>query len=372
LTWLKVQTSCVLIGKQLPFCFMMPSSTGLAFACLLSELFGLVFLHAGRAVGTRMTLDVGAQRMVQLADVDEEETGMKPGSKAQATSKSEMYERMNKAMKENQNRQDLFGKDAQDRQILFGKDAQEDSPTHDTRNGNESLLPPAEQACLAKIPGDRMLKQAPCVFPFVFKDITFNACTNKMHTEFWCATKATPDMKDSNRIIDGDWGECSEACPKEDWLERKEQEVWKRKKERAKREAEERAKNPKLQGNEFCVSFVCSPSDQPRQRMRSNPQSWGHYCVSTKEPSVPEKIKSLQHSCQWQTYSDAAKDQHVWQRRFPWNGECSRMDELCGDGWGVALDWDKGTAIIRHETEEDKCLKVGMAGSGWETAPPCQ
>ena len=54
----------------------------------------------------------------------------------------------------------------------------------------------------------------PCVFPFIYKGITYNECMDSDHHStscYWCSTKV-----DGNGVhIDneGHWGCCNEICP---------------------------------------------------------------------------------------------------------------------------------------------------------------
>ena len=55
--------------------------------------------------------------------------------------------------------------------------------------------------------------KAPCIFPFIYKNKTYDSCTKEgsESDEFWCATKV-----DSNLESIGDnWGYCSGSCPLE-------------------------------------------------------------------------------------------------------------------------------------------------------------
>ena len=51
-----------------------------------------------------------------------------------------------------------------------------------------------------------------CVFPFVYKGVTYDHCTDvgyEGQSKFWCATKV-----DENQVyISGNWGWCNENCP---------------------------------------------------------------------------------------------------------------------------------------------------------------
>ena len=57
---------------------------------------------------------------------------------------------------------------------------------------------------------DRLSKKSPCVFPFNYKGREFEACTNKDHTQYWCSTR----VDTNGNYIDGQWGDCSDECPK--------------------------------------------------------------------------------------------------------------------------------------------------------------
>ena len=48
----------------------------------------------------------------------------------------------------------------------------------------------------------------PCVFPFIFNDITFTECIDASHG-LWCSTAV-----DSEGVhVSGQWGYCSSGCP---------------------------------------------------------------------------------------------------------------------------------------------------------------
>jgi hypothetical protein len=53
----------------------------------------------------------------------------------------------------------------------------------------------------------------PCVFPFVYKGVTYNRCpwTGRNNTH-WCATKVDSDGR--SIIEEGKWGTCGSTCPK--------------------------------------------------------------------------------------------------------------------------------------------------------------
>ena len=51
-----------------------------------------------------------------------------------------------------------------------------------------------------------------CVFPFKYKDVTYNGCTKiKNKNVLWCSTKTD---EQGNYITGGNWGNCSETCQK--------------------------------------------------------------------------------------------------------------------------------------------------------------
>ena len=54
-------------------------------------------------------------------------------------------------------------------------------------------------------------KPEPCVFPFTYKNQTFNECTNTDADPgtVWCATET--DQQDV--VIEERWGDCAESCP---------------------------------------------------------------------------------------------------------------------------------------------------------------
>ena len=51
-----------------------------------------------------------------------------------------------------------------------------------------------------------------CVFPFKYKDVTYNGCTKiKNKNVLWCSTKTD---EQGNYITGGNWGNCSVTCQK--------------------------------------------------------------------------------------------------------------------------------------------------------------
>ena len=49
-----------------------------------------------------------------------------------------------------------------------------------------------------------------CTFPFVYKQVQYNACTTIENEGMsWCST----ETDDNNTYIDGKWGNCAEHCP---------------------------------------------------------------------------------------------------------------------------------------------------------------
>ena len=57
-----------------------------------------------------------------------------------------------------------------------------------------------------------------CIFPFVFGEMTYNACTREVSPAIngdpWCSTKVDDDGQHISR--QGNWGRCSQACPVEE------------------------------------------------------------------------------------------------------------------------------------------------------------
>ena len=54
------------------------------------------------------------------------------------------------------------------------------------------------------------IKGAPCHFPFVYKNITYNDCIKVDHKAYWCSTK----VNDTTGFhIGGKWGNCDSSCP---------------------------------------------------------------------------------------------------------------------------------------------------------------
>ena len=49
----------------------------------------------------------------------------------------------------------------------------------------------------------------PCVFPFNYMGVVYNACIGIGHSTFWCSTKVDED----GNHVDGNWGNCGPACP---------------------------------------------------------------------------------------------------------------------------------------------------------------
>ena len=57
----------------------------------------------------------------------------------------------------------------------------------------------------------------PCVFPFIYKGITYNECMDSAHHStscYWCSTKVDGNGVHINN--QGHWGCCNEICPTED------------------------------------------------------------------------------------------------------------------------------------------------------------
>ena len=51
----------------------------------------------------------------------------------------------------------------------------------------------------------------PCVFPFIYKNQTFNQCTTEDADigSVWCAT----EVDQQGVVVEGRWGDCMESCP---------------------------------------------------------------------------------------------------------------------------------------------------------------
>ena len=48
----------------------------------------------------------------------------------------------------------------------------------------------------------------PCVFPFIYKDISYSQCTTKDHNVLWCPT----EVDAYGKYISGKYGECNSNC----------------------------------------------------------------------------------------------------------------------------------------------------------------
>ena len=51
----------------------------------------------------------------------------------------------------------------------------------------------------------------PCVFPFIYKDMTYLECTNVESEKYWCSAEVDEDGK---HVI-GSWGYCDKNCKNE-------------------------------------------------------------------------------------------------------------------------------------------------------------
>ena len=51
----------------------------------------------------------------------------------------------------------------------------------------------------------------PCVFPFKYRDVTYDKCTSRDsdNGQPWCAT----EVDDEGYVVDNAWGDCLEGCP---------------------------------------------------------------------------------------------------------------------------------------------------------------
>ena len=50
----------------------------------------------------------------------------------------------------------------------------------------------------------------PCQFPFIYKNVKYESCTNITRNKYWCATTVNA----TNHLTS--WGYCNESCPMED------------------------------------------------------------------------------------------------------------------------------------------------------------
>ena len=60
--------------------------------------------------------------------------------------------------------------------------------------------------------GCRSQQNNPCVFPFIYKDITYKGCTDvdSSNGKLWCAT----EVDSSGEVVDNKWEDCQENCQK--------------------------------------------------------------------------------------------------------------------------------------------------------------
>jgi len=58
-------------------------------------------------------------------------------------------------------------------------------------------------------------KLSPCSFPFVWKGITYTACTrvDDVDGKAWCPTKTVFDQDGKPQLVGGQWGYCTPGCP---------------------------------------------------------------------------------------------------------------------------------------------------------------
>merc|ERR1711942_212003 len=56
--------------------------------------------------------------------------------------------------------------------------------------------------------GCKTTKGQDCVFPFTFKGVTYQKCTQKGHTGAWCSTKTNW----KGQHVGGHWGNCLPSC----------------------------------------------------------------------------------------------------------------------------------------------------------------
>ena len=59
-------------------------------------------------------------------------------------------------------------------------------------------------------------RNAPCVFPFIYKGKVFTECTKFEHDQFWCSTKV--ESRETKKHVAGHWGNCGvrksgQSCP---------------------------------------------------------------------------------------------------------------------------------------------------------------
>ena len=48
----------------------------------------------------------------------------------------------------------------------------------------------------------------PCVFPFIYKSVVYDVCTERDREKYWCYTEV-----DSNGFgVSGKWGYCGDFC----------------------------------------------------------------------------------------------------------------------------------------------------------------
>ena len=52
------------------------------------------------------------------------------------------------------------------------------------------------------------VQNTPCIFPFTYKDVEYNNCTDIDHNAYWCAT----GVDNEGKLITGKWGNCGAFC----------------------------------------------------------------------------------------------------------------------------------------------------------------
>ena len=78
-----------------------------------------------------------------------------------------------------------------------------------------SFLNPIITDCHTEKYDDSPRKGVPCVFPFIYKDMTYLECTNVESEKYWCSAEVDEDGK---HVI-GSWGYCDKNCKNEGmWL----------------------------------------------------------------------------------------------------------------------------------------------------------
>ena len=48
----------------------------------------------------------------------------------------------------------------------------------------------------------------PCIFPFKFKNVEYDSCTDRDHSTFWCPTK----VDNLGNYIENEWANCGQNC----------------------------------------------------------------------------------------------------------------------------------------------------------------